>query len=263
MSQTGLEPISPLINANGLVSLYRQIEERLRDEIAKGNFKEGDLIPSEQELAARYGVSQGTVRKAVLNLTNQGIFYRKQGKGTFVVFKKRGQERYRNFRFVEGYESGLKDVTMSFRMLKTTQASREIARILNLQNDGRVARLERTGRIGDADCLHTVSYLPLHLYRGLEKYTAEDFKKNTLWKLQEIYFGVVIARREEFVSAVVTDEKLAKLLKTTPGAPALKIEVKLSCANGEAAEYRLTHAHLGLLKYYTSSSTAIDPKNFP
>lgn len=74
---------------------------------------------------------------------------------------------------------------------------------------------------------------------------------------------MVIARREEFVSAVVTDEKLAKLLKNDPWSPGAKNRSKLSCANGEAAEDRLTHAHLGLLKYYTMSSTATGPKSFP
>ena len=82
---------------NSLLSLYRQVEDRLRGEIASGNFKEGDLIPSEQELAQRYGVNQGTVRKAVLNLTQNGLLYRKQGKGTFVVFQKQNRGRYRNF----------------------------------------------------------------------------------------------------------------------------------------------------------------------
>jgi len=255
--------IDLIFSTNGLVSLYRQIEDRLREEIIKGNFKEGDLIPSEVELAARYGVSQGTVRKAVLNLTQQGVFYRKQGKGTFVVFKKKGQERYRNFRFMDGYEPDLMDVSLSFRGLKAMQATEAIATALGLKKGSRVLRLERSGRISDSACLHTLSFLPLHLYRGLEKYTAEDFKKNTLWKLQEIYFGIQIETREEFISAVNADEKIAKLLNTAPGAPVLKIEVKLSCLNGEAAEYRLTHAHLGMLKFYSRSRYNSPLKNLP
>jgi len=255
--------IDLIVSTNGLVSLYRQIEDRLREEIVKGNFKEGDLIPSEVELAARYGVSQGTVRKAILNLTQQGVFYRKQGKGTFVVFKKKGQERYRNFRFVGGYEPDLMDVSLSYRGLKAMQATEVIAAALGLKKGSRVLRLERSGHIADSARLHTLSFLPLHLYRGLEKYTAEDFKKNTLWKLQEIYFGIQIENREEFISAVNADEKIAKLLNTAPDAPVLKIEVKLSCLNGEAAEYRLTHADLGMLKFYSNSRYNSPLRNLP
>jgi GntR family transcriptional regulator len=263
MMDVNAAKVDPIVSTNGLVSLYRQIEDRLREEIVKGNFKEGDLIPSEVELAALYGVSQGTVRKAILNLTQQGVFYRKQGKGTFVVFKKKGQERYRNFRFVGGYEPDLMDVGLSFKGMKAMQATEEVATVLGLKKGGRILRLERSGSIGDSACLHTLSFLPLHLYRGLEKYTAEDFKKNTLWKLQEIFFGIQIENREEFISAVNADEKIAKLLKTAPGAPVLRIEVKLSCQNGEAVEYRLTHVHLGLLKFYSRARYNPSLRNLP
>jgi GntR family transcriptional regulator len=241
---------NPLITTRGLVSLYRQIEDRLREEISNGNFKEGDLIPSELELASRYGVSQGTVRKAILNLTQQGVFYRKQGKGTFVVFQKKGHERYRNFRFVNGFEPNLLDVHMSFKGVKVMQAPAEIAEALNLPKGASVIRLERAAKIDEIGQLHTLSFLPLHLYQGLEKYTAEDFKKNTLWKLQEIYFGIRVENREEFVSAIVADEKLARLTGTVPGGAVLRIEVKLTAVGGEVVEYRRTHICLSHLKYY-------------
>lgn len=241
---------NPLITTSGLVSLYRQVEDRLREEISNGNFKEGDLIPSELELAGRYGVSQGTVRKAILNLTQQGVFYRKQGKGTFVVFQKKGHERYRNFRFVNGFEANLLDVNMSFKGVRVMQAPPEIAEALNLPKGANVIRLERTGKIDKMGQFHTLSFLPHSLYQGLEKYTAEDFKKNTLWKLQEIYFGIRIENREEFTSAIVADEKLARLIGTVPGAAVLRIEVKLTAVGGEVVEYRRTHAYLSHLKYY-------------
>jgi GntR family transcriptional regulator len=232
--------------------LYRQVEDFLREEIASGNFKEGDLIPSEQELARKYGVSQGTVRKAVLNLTDKGLLYRKQGKGTFVVFPKQDRGRYRNFRFVEGLDSELVNVNVVFLNIGVVTADSHIAQNLQIGKGTNVIRLERMGKIADDSLLHTLSYLPKRLYKGLEKYTTEDFLRNTLWKLQDIYFGIRIEKREEFISAVPADPELARTFETEPGSPLLRIEVKLTSFSGDIVEYRLSHCKLGHLKFYVA-----------
>jgi GntR family transcriptional regulator len=237
---------------SSLLHLYRQVEDLLREEIASGKFKEGDLIPSEQELARRYGVSQGTVRKAVLNLTDKGLLYRKQGKGTFVVFPKQSRGRYRNFRFVEGLESELVNVNVVFLNIGVVPADADIAQNLKIRKGAGVIRLERMGKIADDFLLHTLSYLPKRLYKGLEKYTTEDFLRNTLWKLQDIYFGIRIETREEFISAVAADPELARILEAEPGSPQLRIEVKLTSFSGDIVEYRLSHCKLGHLKFYVA-----------
>ena len=235
---------------NSLLSLYRQVEDRLRGEIASGNLKEGDLIPSEHELAQRYGVSQGTVRKAVLNLTQNGLLYRKQGKGTFVVFQKQNRGRYRNFRFVEGLGSDLVNVNVVFLNIKVVPADADIARNLRIRKGSKVIRLERLGKIADEFFLHTLSYLPKRLYKDLEKYTADEFLRNTLWKLQDIYFGIRIEKREEFISAIEADQEMARALEADIGSPILRIELMLTSFAGELVEYRLSHCKLGHLKFY-------------
>jgi len=244
------EPLKKLRRDNGALALYKQVQERLREEIASGKLKEGDLIPSEQELARGYGVSQGTVRKAILDLTHQGIFYRKQGKGTFVVFDKASRGRYRNFRFVNGLNSELVNVNLGFVKIGVIPARGEVAQYLQLRNGAKVIRLDRMGKIGDEFLVYTISYLPKHLYKGLEKYTAEDFLKNTLWKLQEIYFGIRVEKREEFISAVAADAEMARLLEAERGTPLLRLEVKLTSFSGAIVEYRVSHCHLGHLRFY-------------
>ena len=230
--------------------MYKQVQELLREEIASGKLKEGDLIPSEQDLARCYGVSQGTVRKAILDLTHQGIFYRRQGKGTFVVFDKTSRGRYRNFRFVEGLHSELVNVNLAFLKIQVIPARGEIARAIRLENGSKAIRLDRIGKIQDEFLIFTTSYLPKYLYKGLEKYTAEDFLKNTLWKLQEIYFGIRVEKREEFISAVVADGEMAALLEVEKGSPLLRIEATLTSFAGKVVEYRDSYCSLGPLKFY-------------
>ena len=65
--------------------LYQQIKRLITGSLESGEWKPGEAIPSEVELAGRYGVSQGTVRKAIDELAGENLLVRRQGKGTFVA----------------------------------------------------------------------------------------------------------------------------------------------------------------------------------
>src|SRR5574337_864104 len=65
--------------------LYRQIKSLILQALESGEWRPGQVIPSEQELAARFSVSQGTVRKAIDEMAAENLLVRKQGKGTFVA----------------------------------------------------------------------------------------------------------------------------------------------------------------------------------
>jgi len=65
--------------------LYQQIKTLLVRSLQAGEWKPGEAIPSEMDLAARFKVSQGTVRKAIDELAAENLLVRRQGKGTFVA----------------------------------------------------------------------------------------------------------------------------------------------------------------------------------
>ncbi|MFR6103144.1 MAG: GntR family transcriptional regulator [Christensenellales bacterium] len=81
-----------MLDNQNFVPLYQQVEEMLRRKIQTGEYQPSMRLPSEAELAAQFGVSTITVKKAVLNLVEQGLLKRKQGKGTFVVFPKQNRD---------------------------------------------------------------------------------------------------------------------------------------------------------------------------
>lgn len=231
--------------------LYRQVEDLILDDIAAGKLKEGDLIPSEMELAKNYGVHQGTVRKAVLNLTAKGMLYRKQGKGTFVVFQENNVKRFRNYRFISKSTSDFELVNTALLSLEIVRADGDTADNLQIRKGTGIIRLEQLGKIGEKSFLHWVSFLPKRLYPGLENYTAQDFLKNTLWKLQEIYFKIRVKKREEYVSSIEADEYTARTLDTSPGKPILRIKMKATSIEDEIFEYRISHCKLESLDFYT------------
>ena len=78
--------------------LYQQIKGLMLQSLKTGEWKPGEAIPSEMELAARYRVSQGTMRKAIDELTLENLVVRRQGKGTFVATH---AEQHVQFRFLK------------------------------------------------------------------------------------------------------------------------------------------------------------------
>src|SRR6059058_1119123 len=89
------------IYRNSPLPLYFQLKEIMRERIRSDEWKPGDLIPSERELSEKYGISRMTARQAITELVNEGLFYREQGKGTFVSHLKISQQLIRLTGFTE------------------------------------------------------------------------------------------------------------------------------------------------------------------
>src|SRR5260221_8871925 len=80
------------IYKNSPLPRYYQLKEIMRERVRAGEWKPGDLIPCERELGEKYGISRMTARQALTELVNEGLFYREQGKGTFVSQRKITQQ---------------------------------------------------------------------------------------------------------------------------------------------------------------------------
>src|SRR5213080_4406395 len=78
--------------------LYQQIKTLITRSLEAGEWRPGEAIPSEMELAARFKVSQGTVRKAIDELASEHILMRRQGKGTYVASHNEPSYQYRFLR---------------------------------------------------------------------------------------------------------------------------------------------------------------------
>src|SRR5215472_7045288 len=120
------------IYRNSPVPRYHQLKEILREKIRAGEWKPGDIIPSERELSENYGISRMTARQAITDLVNEGVFYREQGKGTFVTKRKITQQLMRLTGFTEdisarGQRPGTK--VLSAHMLPADETTAERLRI--------------------------------------------------------------------------------------------------------------------------------------
>ena len=132
--------------------LYRQLMARIRDDVSSGVYPAESQIPSEQEMCARYGVSRVTVRRAISELTDEGILRKQQGKGTFVCTPK----LCRDLRDINSFHEccRMQGVTPGTRLIhaQLSHADERTQRELELPDD-RVVEIERVDgrrRAGDA-----------------------------------------------------------------------------------------------------------------
>jgi GntR family transcriptional regulator len=210
--------------------LYKQIKELLLDGLRGGEWRPGEAIPSEIELAARFRVSQGTVRKAIDELAAENLLVRRQGKGTFVATHGEPQVR---FRFLRLAPDAGGPVAAERRLLefRRARASAELARLLDLRAGDSMIVLTRLLLFsGDPVVLEEV-WLPAGLFRGLSAAAVTEHK-GALYNLFETQYGTRMVRAEEKLKARSADPETANLLEVEPGHALLEVE-RLSFTYGD------------------------------
>jgi GntR family transcriptional regulator len=202
--------------------LYQQIQGLLTRSLSLSEWKAGEALPSEPELAQRFKVSQGTVRKALDALAAEGLLVRRQGKGTFVATHAEAQVQYRFLRLMpdQGPRAAMQRRFLDFKRLR---APAEIARALDLASGDSVLQLRRLLLAGDAPVVLDDIWLPARLFKGL---TADRLSAypGPMYGLFEAEFGVQMIRAEEKIRAVAAAPADAALLGVAAGSPLLLVE---------------------------------------
>lgn len=203
--------------------LYVQIKSLIERALEAGEWGPGTAIPAEGALASRFGVSQGTVRKAIGALAAGNLVVRKQGKGTFVATHT--EEKTSNFRFLRiRRNDGKPEYPASHLIdLRRSKASAEIARLLAIKPGDRVFILRRILEYSGRPAVLDDITLPAVLFAGLTRarYTAYP---GSMYGFFETAFGVRMLRAEERLRAVAADPVSADLLHVALGAPLLAVD---------------------------------------
>jgi GntR family transcriptional regulator len=202
--------------------LYQQIKGLILQSLQAGEWKPGEAIPSEMDLAARFRVSQGTVRKAIDELAAENLVVRRQGKGTFVATHAEQHVRYRFLKLVP--DSGeVGPAQRSILDCRRQRASAEVARALQLRTGDSVVQVRRVLSFAAVPTILEDLWLPGNPFKGL---TAEQLAahQGPTYALFELEFGVRMVRAEEKIRAVAADGQQAALLALPVGAPLLSVE---------------------------------------
>jgi GntR family transcriptional regulator len=226
MSATVTEPASPAFSP-----LYRQIKALMVRDLQAAVWRPGEAIPSETELAVRFKVSQGTVRKAIDELATENLLVRRQGKGTFVATHAEQTTQYRFLRLQpdDGVTEG--GTQRRFIDCRRLRAPADVARSLGLRSGDAAIQIKRVLSLRGVPVVFDEIWLPAAPFRGL---TAEKLSsyRGPMYGLFESEYGVHMIRAEEKIRAVAADAQAAELLAVAPGAPLLSVE-RLSLSYGD------------------------------
>lgn len=201
--------------------LYEQIRQLIVSALAAGEWKPGDALPSEPALAARFGASAGTVRRALDELAAAHVVERRQGAGTFVSTHTAPRNSYRFLRLVA--DDGTAGFTRQLLHCRRARATAETARALQLRTAEQVIEVRRLLlRRGKAVVLDDL-WLPERHFQGLSAAVIDAYP-GTLYALFEARFDVHMVRAEEKLRAVAADADAASLLGLLEGSPLLSVE---------------------------------------
>ena len=217
--------------------LYLQIKDVLVERLAAGEWSPGGAIPPELELAAQYGVSHGTVRKAIDALAADNLVVRRQGKGTFVATHT--EEAQSTYRFLRMRADDGRDEYPVSRVLdvRRGRVGAEIGRLLEIRTGESVVTIRRVLEWRERPVVLDDVTLPAALFRGLTRAKLVAYP-GSMYGFFESQFGVRMLNANERLKAIAADEGAAAALHVPVGAPLLCVERVAFTYGGRPVEYR-------------------------
>jgi GntR family transcriptional regulator len=228
--------------------LYQQIKGLILKSLQGGEWKPGEAIPSEMDLAVRYRVSQGTVRKAIDELAADNLLVRRQGKGTFVDTHAETHAQYRFLKLVpdSGDQSSEGPADRQITECKRIRATAEIAKLLNLRTGDPVWQAQRVLSFSGVPTILEDIWLPAAPFKGLTAERLADYH-GSMYALFETEFGVRMVRAVEKIRALPSNLLHSSLLKIEQNTPLLSVERVAYTYNDMPMElrrgYYLTDTH--------------------
>jgi GntR family transcriptional regulator len=214
--------------------LYLQVRDALAARIAMGEWKPNTAIPNEGDLAREFGVSSGTMRKALDLMEGERLLTRRQGRGTFVNDQASDElaERFSNIRTADGER-----VAADVHLLQVSQGPANQAECvrLRLRPDDRVWRIQRVRLHKGEPFMVEDVVMPAALFPALDE--QKDFTHRIVVLAQQ--FGILLGKGEERVSIGAASPEVAKALGLDAGAPILVLDRLVFALDGRAVEWRL------------------------
>lgn len=236
--------------------LYEEVRQTLVRKLMAGEWKPGDKLPPEPELAALFAVSIGTIRKAVDALVDDHILERRQGRGTTVKTLSAEHLYQLFFNIVDG--SGRRVIpTAQLADFKRVPADTLAAEALGVAPKTPVIRIDNLrfldGRIIILDRL----ILPAERFPKLDGKMFAS-RKSTIYGLYQDMFGLTVVRVRENIQASIADERIAGLMKIAEGKPLLMITRRAYTFDGSLVEARTRYVITDDLSYQTENGLDVE-----
>jgi GntR family transcriptional regulator len=223
------------------IPLYLQLEQVIKSKILIGEFMPGDQIPTEKDLCNTYKVSNVTTRQAILNLVNEGLLFRRQGKGTFV---KEGLKNIKNIKTLrlrgdleDIIPEGVSEQIVDVLSIVQTKSPKLVVKRLNLSEEDTVVQVRRTRRDNSTPESYIRNYLPYEIGKKVKK---TDLEKNTMLHVLSNKLGISIKGGTQYIGALVADYDIASALKVNISSPILYFETLIFGKKNKPIDYAQT-----------------------
>jgi DNA-binding GntR family transcriptional regulator len=198
---------------------YRQLYESLRHQITTGIYKEGDMIPSENELATLHQITRMTVRQALDDLVNEGYICKRKGKGSFVQSRKNS---FGTLKF--NAKESTEEAVLTNRMLKKPSIHEwEQGFFYDLSEDEKRAgciSLKRVILVNDKATVIEQLFLPNIQLPG---FTMTTFINDSVFETLQQAYHLEITGCEQVLNAIKADGEVAFILGLEEDAPILEV----------------------------------------
>jgi DNA-binding GntR family transcriptional regulator len=204
---------------------YRQLYELLRKQITEGVFKEGDLLPSENDLCSQHKLTRPTVRHALDSLLNEGLIKKHKGKGSIVSNRPKGI----GILSVSGTTSAIGRNSLNTRILAKPKVMQwPDPFIFDLSESEKKAGciyIERLRLVDNIPLFYDLNYLP---NINLPRFTSRNFEDKSLFDILRKYYHIEIKSGEQKLKAIQANPLVSSFLNIEVGHPVLGLDRKLN-----------------------------------
>jgi GntR family transcriptional regulator len=210
-----------MIRRDSKVPIYHQLYKMLRERIIRKEWRPGDMLPTENELIEKHGVSRSTVRQALDQLVSEDLIYRERGRGTFVAHPSIEQTLTRIISFTEDMQQRGMEPHTEVLSSSVIPAPEDIAKRLKIKPGEELARLERL-RLADGDPMSIEESYLVHRY--CPGVLDDDYSKTPLRRALEKRYGIRLVQAKQTIRAVNAKPKIAEKLGIQVDGAVLMIE---------------------------------------
>jgi GntR family transcriptional regulator len=215
--------------------------EILRQQIDERKFEPDHAIPSERILCRTYKISRITVRQAISEMMNEGILYRKPGKGTFVAKKKVNQGLVRFVNFSKTVlDLGMKPATKILEN-EIIPSDIQLARTLDIPATGQVLKLSLLGKGDEEPLVFYESYFPVALGRRMAREAVKREREGIPFSTYDLYgesSGISFGRVTQTLEAVIADDTITTLMHVRRGSALLMVTSIFFAPDQRPLEFR-------------------------
>ena len=225
-----------VVDPDAGVLRFRAVKSAITAALIAGEWKSGEAIPDQARLAARCGVSIGTLRKAIDELVAEKILIRRQGLGTFVAAHGPARNRFHFFHIVDA-DGGRELPRPELLRFTRARADAQQAQQLGIERGAGVFVVTNLLRLAGEPVVHDTIVVAAARFPDLTEHRFRT-RDSTIYSLYQTRYGINVVRANERLRAAAADRAAAAVLRLRAGAPILEIFRVAYTYNDVAVELR-------------------------